>query len=120
MLRQGMISLQLGGSVLLVSYGQIKANPTSASKMEHRRGVAVADFVIICHLVDGHDRSLLGRVNTSENNSRVLRASHRRVLDQYQLELKYLTDSICNVKVEDGWSGHLERIDLPFGALSDC
>ena len=73
--------------------------------MDYRR--RVADYVIMFHLVDGHDRSLLGRVNTSENNSRVLRASHRRVLDQYQLELKYLTDSICNVKVEDGWSGYL-------------
>ena len=75
--------------------------------MEDRRGVAVADFVLICHLVDGHGRSLLGRVNTAENNSGVLHASHRRAPDQYQLELKYLTDSICNVKVEDGWSGYL-------------
>ena len=72
MLRQGVISLQLGGSVLLVSYGQIKANPTSASKMEDKRGVAVADFVIMCHLVDGHGRSLLGRVDTSSIGERIL------------------------------------------------
>ena len=82
MLRQGVISLQLGGSVLLVSYGQIKANPTSASKMEDKRGVSVADFVIMCHLVNGHDRSLLGRVNTAENNSGILHVSHRRVLSR--------------------------------------
>lgn len=75
--------------------------------MEHRRGVAVADFVIMCHLVDGHDRSLLGRIDTAENykwNSSCITSQSTSL---YLLELKYLTDSIRNIKVEDGWSRYL-------------